>query len=105
MIKYDYASAFRGNAFGSVVQVTVDAQHEGQPARDLWVRCNPLRDGVTRTPMFIFNSATTPTTAQLPPGSLIMWLESATGGHVVAEQQMKIGEGGVDHETIRFPVP
>jgi hypothetical protein len=105
MIKYDYASAFPGGPFASVVRVTVETEHEGKPVNGLWVRCNPVRDGVTKDPMFLFNSATTPTTAPLPPGALIMWLESASGGHVIAEQQMKIGEGGTDHETIKFPVP
>jgi hypothetical protein len=105
MIKFDYASSFPGGAFASVVRVTVETEHEGKPVSGLWVRCNPVRDGVTKDPMYVFNSATTPTTSQLPPGSLIMWLESASGGNVIAQQQMKIGEGGIDHETIKFPVP
>jgi hypothetical protein len=105
-LKYEFSAELPGGTFPSAVEVTVETEHEdGSPAKGLWVRCNPARDGVTKHPMFLFNSATTPTTTFLPPGSVVMWLESSSGGFVVAQQEMKLGEGGKDRETIRFPVP
>lgn len=103
--KADYASAGRGDTFPAVIQVTVETEHEGKKVDDLWVRCNPARDGVTKTPMYLFNSATSPTTSQLPPASLIMWIEPTSGGPILAEQFIKTGQGGNDKETIKFPIP
>jgi hypothetical protein len=104
-IKAEYATASPGGTFRATVKVTVETERDGKKADGLWVRCNPARDGVTKSPMFFFNSATSPTTSLLPPGSLIMWVESTTGGHVVAEQFIKTGQRGTDQETIRFPIP
>jgi hypothetical protein len=104
-IKAEYSSSPLGGTFRSVVKVTVETEREGKKVDGLWVRCNPARDGVTKSPMYLFNSATSPTTSLLPPGSLIMWIESTTGGHVVAEQFVKTGQGGIEQETIRFPIP
>jgi hypothetical protein len=105
-LKYEFAAELPGGTFPSVIEVTVDTVHgDGQPANGLWVRCNPSLDGVTKHPMFLFNSATTPTTSFLPPGYLVMWIESSSGGFVVAQQDMKLGEGGKNKVTIRFPVP
>lgn len=90
--------------FPAVVKVTVDTVREGKKAHGLYVRCNPLRYGVTATPLFVFNSASTPTAAELPPGLFMIWVESADK-KVLASQPMEIGASGSDSEFIRFALP
>ena len=94
-----------GEPFGSVVRVTVETERNGKQVNGLWVRCNPYRDGVTKYPMFVFNSATSPTTSQLPPGVFTIWVEATSGGKVLIQRRVDIGVNRVDHETITLEVP
>jgi hypothetical protein len=91
-------------AFPSVVTVTVDTQRNGKSVGGLWVRANPRRLGVTAQPVIVFNSASTPTSAMLPPGLFILWVESADKT-VLASQPIAVGVGGKDTEQIVFALP
>ncbi|HZL57408.1 MAG TPA: hypothetical protein VFC21_10015 [Bryobacteraceae bacterium] len=102
---YTSQAAGIGGAFPSVVAVTVETERKGKKADDLWVRCNPRRDGVTKNPMFVFNSATSPTMSQLPPGFFIIWVEETKGGKVLTQQPVSIGDNGQDRQTIKLAIP
>jgi len=94
-----------GGAFPSVVTVTVETERNGKKVDNLWVRCNPQRDGVTKNPMFVFNSATSPTVSQLPPGVFTIWVEATSGGQVLTQEPIMVGSNGSDHDTIRLALP
>lgn len=90
--------------FPSVVKVTVDTQKNGKSIGGLWVRANPRRYGVTQQPLIIFNSASTPTTANFPPGLFVLWVESANKTFL-ASQPIAVGVGGKESEQIVFALP
>jgi hypothetical protein len=92
-------------SFPSVISVTVKTvDAKGNDASGLWVRCNPRRYGVTNHPIFVFNSATTPTTASLPPGSFVFWVEDSTK-KVLLSQPVQLGLAGQTSEQIRLALP
>ena len=91
-------------AFRSAIDVKVETLRGSQPVNGLWVRCNPARWGVTTAPQYVFNSATSPTTRQMPPGDFVMWVETADH-KFLAQQPVQIGVAGKAQEDIRFAVP
>jgi len=93
-----------GGGFPAVVKVTVETVRQGKKEDGLWVRANPRRYGVTSDPMFVFNSATSPTATNLPPGLFVLWDETADH-HVIASQPVEIGSANKDSELIRFSLP
>ena len=105
-IKLKFAEGSLGFAggFPANIKVTVETVREGKKVDGLWVRCNARRYGVTRNPAFVFNSASSPTTANLPPGLFVLWVESPDG-KVLGSQPVEIGSTGSDSETIRFALP
>ena len=90
--------------FPAVIKVTVETVRAGRKVDGLWVRCNPRRFGVNKAPAFVFNSASSPTTTNLPPGIFVLWVESPDG-KVLGSQPVEIGSSGSDSETIRFALP
>lgn len=103
-LRYAQSSLSFAGGFPSVVKVTVETVRAGKPVEDLWVRCNPRRYGVTKNPQFVFNSASSPTVSNLPPGKFILWVENAAKESLV-NQPVDIGEKGVESETIRISIP
>ena len=93
-----------GGGFPALVKVTVETVRQGKKEDGLWVRANPRRYGVNSDPMFVFNSATSPTTTNLPPGLFVLWVETADH-HVIASQPVEIGAANKDSELIRFSLP
>jgi hypothetical protein len=92
-------------AFPSIITVTVETiSKTGQPVSGLWVRCNPHRYGVTTSPLFVFNSASTPTSSILPPGMFTCWVED---GHktVLLSQPLNLGASGASSENVKFAMP
>ncbi len=94
-----------GSSFPSVITVTVDTvDATGKRVYGLWVRCNPERWGVTSHPLFVFNSATTPTSSILPPGYFVLWIEDSHK-KVLEVQPIELGAAGHDTERISFSLP
>jgi hypothetical protein len=92
-------------AFPSVITLTVDTvASNGQKVSGLWVRCNPHRYGVAANPLFVFNSASTPTSSVLPPGAFTCWVEDAHK-RVLASQPVNLGASGASSESIKFSLP
>jgi len=91
--------------FASVIPVTVNTTNgNGQNLFGLWVRCNPQLYGVTAHPLFIFNSATTPTQTNLPPGSLICWIQDSNN-KVLLSREIDLGSQGITPQTINLSIP
>jgi hypothetical protein len=94
-----------GGAFPSIIKVTVETRRQSAKADHLWVRCNPLRYGTTKVPMFPFNDETSPTSARLPPGLFWIWVESTDHSQVLLQQPVTIGTTTQNNETIRLALP
>jgi hypothetical protein len=91
--------------FPSIISVTIQTvSASGQNVSGLWIRCNPARYGITKNPLFVFNSATTPTTAPLPPANLVCWVQDSSE-IVVLKVSIQTGMGGKLTETIRLSLP
>jgi len=91
--------------FPSIIHVTVETVRPGgSKFSGLWVRCNPRRYGVTNHPLFVFNSATTPTESDLPPGFFVIWVEDAKH-HLLLSQPVSLGGAGSDSEHITLAIP
>jgi hypothetical protein len=92
-------------AFPSVITLTVDTvASDGQKVSGFWVRCNPHRYGVGTNPLFVFNSASTPTAAVLPPGAFTCWVEDVHKT-VLASQPVNLGGSGSSSEYLKFSLP
>ena len=103
-LKYEFTSALPGGTFQALIAVTVETVRDGKGVNDLWVNCNPADLGVTKLAKYPFNSATNPkTTAFLPPGVAVIWVEPSSGAVVLAQREVKLGAKNPDY--IRFPVP
>lgn len=104
-VSFNDNSLALSGTFPSVISVTVNTVNsQGTKVAGLWVRCNPQRYGVTKNPLFVFNSASTPTSAMLPPGRFIMWVEDANN-KVLASQPVDFGSGGKSAEQMTFALP
>lgn len=98
-------AGFSGN-FPSTVTVTVKTvDGNGVPRSNLYVRANPEAYGINGSPLYIFNSATSPlTTAPLPPGRAMLWVEDAAK-HRLQSQSVNIGADGKDTDAFTIVVP
>ena len=103
-VKFAESAFGLGGGFPALVKVTVETVRAGKKQDGLWVRANPRRYGVNSDPMFLFNSASSPTTTNLPPGLFVLWVETPEH-QFLASQPVEIGAGGTDSETIRFSLP
>jgi len=105
-LKWKFAEGALGFAggFPAVVKVTVETVRDGKKVDGLYVRGNPRRWGQTANPTIVFNSASSPTTANVPPGLFVLWVESPDK-KVLALQPIEVGGTGSDSETIRLALP
>jgi len=90
--------------FGAEVRVTVKTMRSDQEVGGYLIRCNPKRYADNRAPMFVFNSPSSPTSRNLPPGNYRMWAEDDKG-NVVKAVPVTIGADGNAEEMIRLDVP
>lgn len=102
--KYSTDSFGITGGFAAIIDVSVETVRNGQPVNGLYVRCNPAAYGFNDPPLFPFNSASSPTSRKLPPGSFVLWVETADHKRITS-QPLDIGENGKDSETIRIAVP
>jgi hypothetical protein len=91
-------------SFPEIINVTVETERDGKVVNGFWLRCNPRRYGVNDHPMFVFNSASSPTIRNLPPGAFVMWVENETH-KVLLSEPLDVGSDGLDHEKIKLAVP
>ena len=97
-LKHARAASNIGESLGIDTAVIVKATLHGVDANGYDVQCNPLRWANSATPMFTFDTQTTPATKTLPPGYYRLRL--LKDGTVAKTMDVSIGLDGRSTQTI-----
>jgi hypothetical protein len=102
--RFSKTGANASAGFSDKVTVTVRTFRANAEVSGYLIRCNPDRWADSKLPFHVFSSASSPTTASLPPGYYTMWAEDV-GGRVIASRPITVGDTSASRQDIAFPLP